>query len=211
MKNIILLIFLFTAAACKVETGTDESSRFKVFNFAQGQVDFNVLKSNVLQCQCMQCHSWSMNELEVLKRIVPGNPEASVLYKVVKSGQMPSGKPRLTDQALQLVQQYINGVNSDRAIKPVPLAPTYASLKVNLFEKSCVQCHNLDVIAKHPKRPLLDSKQVIIARYNDILYSVTDAWNMNDNEMPPEKSNVPRLSEEVIQALKDWKESGFLD
>lgn len=211
MKMILLLLSLIILVSCKVETGTDESSRFKVFSYAQGQVDFNILKTNVLNSQCVQCHSWAGTESEVIKRIIPGQALNSTLYKVVKSGQMPSGKPRLTDQAILLVEAYINGVSSDRAIKPVPLAPTYSSLKVNLFEKSCVACHNPDVLVLHPKRPLLISKEAIIARYNDIVYSVTDAWNMNDNEMPPEKSKYPHLTDEVIQALKDWKDAGFVD
>lgn len=211
MNKIFFFSALLVLTGCKIETGTDESSRFKVFNYALGSVDFNVLKENVLKSQCIQCHSWAISETEVAKRIVPGNPEASALYRVVKSGQMPSGKPRLTDQALVLVEQYILHVSPDVIIKPIPLAPTYASLKVNLFEQSCVRCHNPDVKKAHPNRPLLDSKEAIIARYDDVLYSVTDAWNMNDNEMPPERSDVPRLTEEMIKVLIEWKESGFKD
>jgi mono/diheme cytochrome c family protein len=210
--NKLLCVFLcISFSSCKVITGTDESSRFKVYNFANSQVDFTVLRDNVLVPQCLQCHSWSSNEAAVNKRIIPGNPDSSDLYKIVKSGQMPSGKPRLTDQSLKLVEQYILHLQGTKAEAPIALAPTYASLKVNLFEKSCIKCHDTDVLAKHPKRPLLSSKEVIIARYDDILYSMTDAWNMNDNEMPPEKSNVPHITEEVIAMFIKWKELGFAD
>jgi mono/diheme cytochrome c family protein len=212
MKNRVLLsLLLLTLAACKVQTGTDESSQFKVFSYADSQVNFAVIKENVLVPQCLQCHSWSTNETEFNKRIVAGNPELSEVYKMLKSGQMPSGKPRLTNQSLQLVEQYIIHVNSNAVPKPIPLAPTYSSLKVNIFEKSCIRCHNPDVLVKHPKRPLFTSKEAIVAKYKDIIYSVTDAWMMNDNEMPPEKSKIPRLTDEEINMLKEWQQSGFQD
>ncbi len=211
MKKLLFSIMILSFVACKMETGTDESSRFQVFNYADTQVSFAVIRDRVLRPQCLQCHSWSIDETEVNKRILPGNPEGSELYRMVKNGQMPSGSPRLSDQSLKLVEQYIVHLSKSKVEAPIPLSATYSSLKVNLFEKSCIRCHNPDVLAKHPKRPLLTSKKAIIDRYDDILYSVTDAWTMNDNEMPPASSDVPRVSEEVVKMLKEWKDSGFVD
>ena len=212
MKKIFLLMILILVSACKIETGTDESSRFQVYNYSQ--VDFATLKDKVLQPQCSQCHSWATNENEIIKRIIPGDPANSALYKSVKSGQMPSGKPRLTDQALKLVEQYISHVDSARAVKPVPLAATYASLKVNLFEKSCVGCHNPDDIARRPKpkRLLLTSKESIVEDFENVLFRMSDqAWEQLDNEMPPSTSKTPRVSPEVIKMFEKWAADGFPD
>lgn len=210
MNKIFLPIILIAITACKIETGTDESSRFQVYNYSK--VDFAVLRDKVMQSQCVQCHSWSANENEIIKRIIPGDPANSTLYKSVISGQMPVGKPRLTDQAMKLVEQYILQFDKARAPAPVPLAATYSSLKVNLFEKSCIGCHNPDVLVKYPKRLLLTNKEAIIDRYDDILYSMSDAaWDTFDNEMPPAKSSVPRVSGEVIKVLIQWQDSGFVD
>jgi hypothetical protein len=211
MKKILIPFLLIATTACKIETGTDESSRFKVFNYSMDQVNYTVLRDNVLKPQCMQCHSWVNSETEVIKRIVPGDPANSELYKVVLSGQMPASSPRLTSQSLTIVKYYILKVDGSQAQKPVPLNATYSSLKVNLFEKSCIRCHNPDVLAKHPKRPIFTTKAAIIDRYDDILYSMTDAWITNDNEMPPTTSDVPRASEAVVDMLKKWKDSGFVD
>ena len=210
MNKIIFPLLLILFTACKIETGTDESSHFQVFQYANGQVDFTVLHDKVLAPECMQCHSWVNSEAEVLKRIIPGNAEQSTLYQLVKTGQMPSGQPRLTDQALKLVEQYIT-YNKSTVKPPIPIAPTYNSLQANLFEKSCVGCHNPDVLIKHPSRPLLTTKEAIIARYDDVLYSITDAWTIDDNEMPPTESKIPRVSTELINALKAWKDNGFPD
>jgi hypothetical protein len=55
------------------------------------------------------------------------------------------------------------------------------------------------------------TKAMIIEQYEDILYSMTDAWITNDNEMPPHASRVPRVSEEVVVMLKKWKDLEFAD
>jgi hypothetical protein len=209
MKNIIFPLIILMLTACKIETGTDESSRFRVFNYPIEQVNFNLLRDNVLKPQCLQCHTWVNSESEVLKRITPGEPTNSILYQVLQSGQMPQSAPRLSDQSLFLVKQFILKTSAADAPTPTPLAPTYTSLKVNLFEKSCLSCHNPDVQIKHPKRPIFTTKDAIINRYDDILYAMTDAWITNDNEMPPSTSVVPRVKEEVINAFKLWQEAGF--
>ncbi len=211
MKKFILPFMVLAVVGCKVETGTDESSRFKVINYSMDQVNFTLVRDQVLKPQCMQCHSWAGNEAEVLKRIVPGDPTNSELYKLVQSGQMPASSPRLTDQSMNLIRQYIMKLSGIQPQKPVPLEPKYSSLKANLFEKSCTRCHNPDVQAKHPDRPLLTDKESIINRYDDIVYSMTDAWDTYDNEMPPTKSNIPRVSPEVLEMFKKWKEAGFVD
>ena len=211
MKKYLFPFLLIAVTACKIETGTDESSRFKVFNYSIDQVNYTVLRDNVLVPQCMHCHTWVNSEAEVIKRIVPGDPASSEIYKLVVSGQMPASSPRLTDQSLTLVKYYILKMSGVQPQRPTPLAATYSSLKVNLFEKSCIRCHNPDIVLKHPKRPDYTTKAAIVARYDDILYSMTDAWITNDNEMPPADSGVPRVSEEVIDMLKKWKDSGFVD
>lgn len=211
MKKIVLPLAMLAAVSCKVETGTDESSRFKVINYPMDQVNFAVVRDNVLRPQCAQCHSWATNETEVIKRIVPGEPANSELYKIIQSGQMPQSAPRLTDQSINLVKLYIIKMSGVQPQKPVPLEPKYSSLKVNLFEKSCVRCHNPDVLAKHPDRPVFTDKQAIIDRFDDIVYSMTDAWDTFDNEMPPLKSGIPRVSPDVVEMLKKWKDTGFND
>ena len=70
MKKLLFSIMFISLVACKMETGTDESSRFQVFNYADSQVDFAVVRDKVLRPQCLQCHSWTTDENEVDKRIV---------------------------------------------------------------------------------------------------------------------------------------------
>ena len=77
---------------------------------------------------------------------------------------------------------------------------TYTKLKVDLFDKSCTGCHN----PKKPKRMDLTSKENIIQNTDDIIYRMTDAFDMGFDYMPPKGDPV---KPELIALLKDWKKS----
>jgi uncharacterized membrane protein len=206
MKKIFCFLFLLIAVACKVQTGTDESSRFKVNNFSIDQVNYSLLRDNVLKPQCLQCHSWVNSEAEVNKRITYGDPESSDLYVVVSSGKMPENAAKLNSQSLNLVRLYILKMAGSQQPQKIPLEATYSSLSVNLFEKSCTSCHSAE---GRKKKPYLTNKENIIENIDDIIDYAGDAWDRDDDtEMPP-KSKGTRISAEVLNMLKEWKNSGF--
>jgi len=207
MKIIFCFLFLIIAAACKVQTGTDESSRFKVNNYSIDQVNFTLLRDNVLRPQCLQCHSdWVNSEVKVNKKIKYGDPEHSDLYIQVESGRMPENATRLNSQSLNLVRLYILKMAGAQAPQKIPLEATYASLSVNLFEKSCTSCHSAD--GKN-KKPYLTNKEKIMENINDIINYSGDAWDRDDDtEMPP-KNKGSRISAEVLNMLKQWKQLDF--
>ena len=77
---------------------------------------------------------------------------------------------------------------------------TYTKLKTDLFDKSCTGCHN----PKRPKRMDLTSKENIIKNTDDIVYRMTDAFDMGFDYMPPKGDPV---KPELIALLKEWKKS----
>ena len=206
MKKIFCFLFLIVATACKVQTGTDESSKFKVNNYSLDQVNYPLLRDNVLKPQCLQCHSWVNSEVEVNKRITYGDPEHSDLYNAVESGRMPENATRLNSQSLNLVKLYILKMAGSQPQERIPLAATYASLSVNLFEKSCTSCHSIE---GKKKKPYLTSKETIIENIDDIIDYAGDAWDRDDDtEMPP-KNKGSKVSAEVLNMLKQWKQLEF--
>ncbi len=92
-------------------------------------------------------------------------------------------------------------------ISPVEEKPetdqTYLRLKDKIFKTSCTKCHNPESAAKK-KRIDLTKKQIIIENYDDILYRMTDAFDMGFDYMPEEGGPV---SEALINELKAWKAS----
>src|SRR4030095_9753401 len=90
-------------------------------SFAQ-KVDFKRDVSPILEQSCVPCHSaakaagglaiGSQNALLDKKSIVPGNADASLLYKLAaiptgRAGAMPPGGPRLPEDKLDVLKRWI--------------------------------------------------------------------------------------------------------
>lgn len=162
---------------------------------------FATLSSTILQPLCIGCHAWAGNEAQVQTRIVAGNPNASSLYVRMANGSMPQGGPPLNAQQLQVVADYING-----PIVPVPtieLKPTYESLKVHLFEKSCTMCHNAN-----------SSRLDDFTKYSEIRDEIEDIEEQLDfGTMPPlDNQGNPRApvpTQEVLDTFRNWVRLGM--
>lgn len=89
------------------------------------------------------------------------------------------------------------------AIKPGPGAsdPAWLSLKKNLFDASCIKCHNPES-ARIKKRLDLTQKDIVLENYDDILFRMTEAFDMGFDYMPPKGEPV---SAGVIRELKLWR------
>jgi hypothetical protein len=90
--------------------------------------DFAVLRDQIFTPKCAGCHGTThqaagvdlSNYASAMKTagIVPGNPEASGLYRALASGFMPQDGPRLSAAQLQAVYNWIK--SGARATRPVP-------------------------------------------------------------------------------------------
>src|SRR5215472_4445590 len=80
----------------------------------------------IFKTNCIDCHGLKVQtkELNLATRegvlrgsesgpvVVPGKPEESRLYKLVKEGVMPMGKPHLSDRDVAAIRAWIVGANS---------------------------------------------------------------------------------------------------
>lgn len=72
---------------------------------------FTYINANILQPKCVSCHGTSggysyANYTATLRSVVPGNPNASLLYTETASGSMPK-RTRLTTQEVDLIRSWI--------------------------------------------------------------------------------------------------------
>ena len=106
MKNWLFLFFIF-CQSCAQNLGSAGDEQFKVVDFANEVISFDLVQENVLIPKCLKCHGWIGDETEILKRIVVGSPEESPLFLLIDNGAMPLGGPELTEQEKRLVYDYI--------------------------------------------------------------------------------------------------------
>lgn len=70
-------------------------------------VSFKNIQSEILIPKCAECHRWVNDEARTLRKLVPGDPDASELFQVVESGEMPEDAAPLSTAELELIRAYI--------------------------------------------------------------------------------------------------------
>lgn len=204
--KILMLLFLVSCVA----KGTNESALFRSVPTIEGGLNFATVQEFILGPQCVGCHAWAGDEALVRTRVVPGNPSASRLYTELASGRMPRGAAKLSPQQLKLVSDWIVALAGDTNPPPQPieLKPTYASLKVHLFERSCTMCHN----ASARRLPSFETYDDVVDVIEDIEYYL-EFGEADGTPMPPlDRDGNPRApvpTKEIVEAFKQWVVSGM--
>lgn len=210
-KIYFLAWLLLASCGNKIITGTDESSRFRISPLLEGKVDYTLVNNLILTPFCIQCHAWANTEEEVLKRIVPGNPKLSTLFLNVDSGRMPQGLPRISQNLINILQKYIEGLSN---FPPLPrLAANFDSIKANIFVPKCLNCHSTGGHASHiplnTRDDLLNSPRELVLPHNAEESGLVIAVIRTDQRrMPPPESGLPALSENEIFFIKEWINQG---
>lgn len=97
----------------------------------------NILKASSARGKCLACHAGpkpahhlDLSTYEKIVKnnhlpplIVPGKPEKSALYQSCADGKMPKGGPKLTEQELNALYDWIKEGASDEAGNPAPPPP----------------------------------------------------------------------------------------
>ncbi len=154
----------------------------------------------LIQSQCARCHSGSqpaggvdlsgdLASIAGIKSVVPGRPHSSLLFKLVQDGTMPKGSPKLADEDIATIRDWILSVRPD----PRPL-----------FAARCISCHgatspaalldlsgNLAALAKLPQATFGDKGPTSAALYQ----------RLADGSMP---KGGTKLTDGELSSVKDW-------
>ena len=75
-----------------------------------GYPSFRKLRWQVLIPRCVRCHIGFLSKKFVDRRVVPGEPEDSKLYKMVITDRMPKKGRKLYPREKDLIYDYIMGL-----------------------------------------------------------------------------------------------------
>jgi hypothetical protein len=203
-SKIIILFFLTLLSSCKVDIGTNEDGQFQVVPIT-ANVTFAQLSNYVLSTSCTRCHAWASDEASVQQRISIGDPDNSLLYQKIKSGQMPpSGS--LSSKQILLLENYIK---STKEVQTIPINSTFASIQFHLINKSCLACHN-----DKGEEISFEGFSNVKRRASDII-NILDTGEMEGTPMPPYNADgtrkAPVPNSQVIEAFRTWIQEGKLN
>jgi mono/diheme cytochrome c family protein len=175
-------------------------------------LSFETIKKEVLQENCIGCHSGYENYDNVLTDIED-------IKREVIAGSMPKGSTLAQDKKVLLLSWIAGGAQRGViSIQPDPsdtdkLAPNYASINKNILQRSCTVCHN-----PQGEVPWLDfSSRVSLFSLRDQLFDFDDAPSSYIIEvitdpaepMPPLDSPFDQLTDEEVEVFTEWIRLGL--
>lgn len=184
---------------------------------------FTKIKSDVLTENCIGCHNPDTQKAKgrvdlTDKKSVFQNSDI-ILYLIdtayVNNGSRLKPMPLVNGKSVQLspalISEFKNWKESEEKIwadtmtKSYKEAQVYDYLQKNLFETSCVRCHN----ANNTKRVDLTKKENIVDAevYANILCSIKQPYDeaCEISKMPPKFGDDVHLKQELVEALENWK------
>ncbi len=173
----------------------------------------------ILQTHCTDCHGEKTKARELdLRRlgsalkgsdsgpvIIPGKPEESKLYTLVRDGKMPLGKPPLSTQEVTTLKTWIE------SLPPSVDGPRFETTVQPILQAKCSGCHGTKLRTKElnltTQAGVLkgsESGPVVVPGKPDEsrLYQYVKAGVM--------PKGGPHLSDQDVAAIRTWIEAGAL-
>lgn len=210
-----------------------------VFSSNSGVVGFDVLSSKIFQPKCLACHTQFGTYSELMNSgfITGKTPEASKLYLMVSSGQMPKNGTPLAEGEVRAIYDWISngtpefstaGTSGGNPVSGTPgtgapstgtgttsvgsgsigISPTFAWIQANVLTPRCVICHRG---ASAPAGYDLSSYDAVMMGGRVMAGNPTASvffQRINNNSMPP---GGPALSAEVKAAISQWIANGAMN
>jgi hypothetical protein len=104
------LIFLFSCVAEKGPlTYSLDGQRVMPATERPEVITFEYVQEKILVPKCLECHAWVSEPSEVNRRITPGAPDSSRIFRLMVNGRMPPRPaPAVDTSELEIMRDYIN-------------------------------------------------------------------------------------------------------
>lgn len=210
--NILILTFTLFLASCgnSLEFKEDPSARFRG-NFEVRELNFAVVKDRVLKKNCIQCHLAYEDYNTVAA-------DKEKILDAILTDRMPKNAPPLNDNLKSLMVAWVRAGAPAGQLPPDrgsdKLEPTWDSLSKKVFFPKCIQCHNPNGQAKFmdlsTRQRFFEEREYLLNNFEDVENSyLFEILTDPEEPMPPEWSDLGRLSEEELKVIKEWIEKGL--
>ena len=209
LRDIALLFLLILMSACG--NSFADSGPLTVTQLGVNGVTFEQLQQEVFVPHCLRCHG-NYSSVEAITQALPR------IISRVESGSMPQGGPRLSPKLIALLKNW----RPLDVTTPTALAPTWASLSVNLIGPKCMSCHNptgqalfLDLstrqaIFNERNRLSVDDQKLIDFDDPDASYLLVRVKDPLEPMPPlPPFSTIPQLTAAEADVLREWIARGL--
>jgi hypothetical protein len=162
--------------------------------------NYQSLRENLFKTQCLGCHDdlgifsrydfstyQALLSYPKLFEVVPGETDVRFVKSLV-TGFMPKGKPRLSDEQIQVVREWVAAGLPEEALN-------FETIKTQVLAPHCFRCH--DSFMKLP-----------LATYEQVLPLISKIRStVETNKMPP-KTPLP---DDLKLKLINWIDQGAVE
>ena len=176
-------------------------------------LNYKSIRERVLEASCMKCHAVHDGSAPLSFATYSNVKEklGRISVAVFWEQKMPPSSP-LPEDAATLLAAWIKAGAPETSTPVDPLTPTYNSIKKNIIDKRCIECHvtggQASQLPFEKYGDIVDSRgRVVIPKNADEsgIVIFTGLPDGNPKRMPP---SGPRLTSEEIANIRKWIEDG---
>ena len=218
--SILFICFLSSSCLGPVKKGPLQWGISPTTRALMQSVSFQQVQIEVFQKKCIACHG---NSGGVNLESYPSAFQnlTAINRSVFKTGTMPRTPfSPLTKREAEVLRAWIEAGGPERPIgntgggnepnpEPLPIEPTYASIKGHVLDMKCISCHSPGgTVARIPlvtKDDLLNSSLDLVIPGEPDESGLTIVLEPGARKfMPPADSGISPVSEEERNAIRTW-------
>lgn len=198
------------AVACGNYDKVTEGPLLDTSRFSASDLSFASVKTQIFDTSCIRCHPGYANYNTVKKDI-------NKIVGSVMSNRMPKNSKPVSDELKALLLAYVEagaprGDEVDATPTPVPVA-SWSYISENIIFPKCFVCHNPEGEASFvnlsTRQAIFEAREQLVNFENPdesyLLQIVQDEFE----PMPPQRSNIERLTQDEIALLREWIRLGL--
>jgi len=210
MQRFFPLILSMLAVACGNYDKVTEGPLLDTSRFGASELNFASVKTQILDASCIRCHPGYSNYNTVKKDI-------NKIVGSVMSNRMPKNSSPLSNELKALLIAYAEagaplGSGVDPTPNPLPVSNWNYISEMIIFPK-CFVCHNPQGEAKFvdlsTRQAIFEARAELVDFDNPDESLLLSIVQDEDEPMPPQRSNLERLTQDEIALLREWIRLGL--
>lgn len=212
MGSFLKILSLFILISCGNKTEfKEEIPDFSRRRVPLTSLTFEKMNTDIFSSSCVQCHPGYADYNTVFN-------ERDEILAAVLENRMPKNAPALNDGLKSILSAWVRAGapfgGRGNLPDPIELEANWESLSKRVFFPKCVQCHNPNGQASFldlsTRQKFFEQRDYLLNNFEDVEQSyLIEILRDPEEPMPPEWSDLDRLSEKEIEVIIQWIKNGL--
>jgi len=213
MKSLFFILIILSVSCGNYTDLKTEPDQTSISALPLEALNFENIKTSVLNESCLQCHKAYENYNAV-------KGDIDKILAQIGSDQMPLNMAPLKDEQKNLLRAWklagtpFDSDDTDSTPTEPELEPLWESVSVKIIFPKCVSCHNPNGQASFldlsTRQSFFDNRDYLLNNFEDVENSyLIEVITDPDEPMPPKWSSFEQLNEKEISTLIEWIQKGL--